>query len=82
MFVNSQGSADWHIQTFKYIIGVFATAVCSDQEMRNQRDQEIFFLKGKAKAGQKSDGVSSRLLESEESGASYNYLSGLEVQEK
>lgn len=63
-------------------MGVFATAVCSDQEKRNQCDQDIFFLKEKAKAGQKSDVVSSSLLESEESGASYNYLSGLEVQEK
>lgn len=64
------------------LIGVFATAVCSDQERRNQCGQEVFFLKEKPKAGQKSDGVSSSLLQSEEAGASYNYLSGLEVQEK
>lgn len=41
-----------------------------------------FLLKEKQKGWQKSDGVSSSLLESEEAGASYNYLSGLEVQEK
>lgn len=63
-------------------MSVFATGVCSDQERRNQCGQEVFFLKEKQKEGQKSDGVSSSLLESEESRASYNYLSGLEVQEK
>lgn len=62
----------WHIQSFKYIISVFATGVCSDQERRNQCGQEVFFLKEKQKEGQKSDGVSSSLLESEESRASYN----------
>lgn len=40
------------IQTFKYIIGVFATGVCSDQKRKNQyRDQEVFFLKEKQKEG-------------------------------
>lgn len=56
--------------------------MCSDQERRNQCGQEVFFLKEKQKEWQKSDGVSSSLLEIEEAGASYNYLSGLEVQEK
>lgn len=58
-----------HSQTFYYI--VFAAGVCSDQKRRNQCDPDVFFLKEKQKGGQKSDGLCSSLLESEESGVSY-----------
>lgn len=51
-----------HSQTFKYIVGVFAAGVCSDQKRRNPFDHDGFFLKEKQKRGQKIGGLSSRLL--------------------
>lgn len=61
--------------------------VCSDQKRRNHKcDQDVFFLKEKQKEeGQKSDGLSSSLLECgvwSKLHTSCSHLGGLEVQDQ